>query len=205
MHIIGIVGGVASGKSLAAEYLRQLGAVVLDGDRAGHEVLRQPEVIAACRQRWGATILDGAGQIERGKVAAMVFGGSAEAAAELKFLEDLTHPHIRARLADQVAQLAAAGGAAVAVLDAPVLLKAGWQDFCDTILFIDAPEPLRWQRAAARGWTADEARRREAAQVPLEQKREAADLVLDNSGSPAELYRQIRDFWDSHSRRFMAN
>ncbi|NIP86562.1 MAG: dephospho-CoA kinase, partial [Planctomycetales bacterium] len=82
-HIIGIVGGVASGKSLAAEYLRQLGAVVLDGDRAGHEVLRQPEVIAACRQRWGATILDGAGQIERGKVAAMVFGGSAEAAAEL--------------------------------------------------------------------------------------------------------------------------
>ncbi len=91
------------------------------------------------------------------------------------------------------------------MLDAPVLLKAGWQDFCDTILFIDAPEPLRWQRAAARGWTADEARRREAAQVPLEQKREAADLVLDNSGSPAELYRQIHDFWDSHSRRFMAN
>ncbi len=205
MKIIGIVGGVASGKSRATEYLRQLGAAVLDGDRVGHEVLREPAVVAAARARWGTAILDADGQIDRSKLAKIVFAPTKEAAAELQFLEDLTHPRIRARLADEVASLEAKRIVPAAVLDAPVLLKAGWNDFCDIILFIDTPEKLRLQRAAARGWSPQEVQRREAAQATLQEKRQAADLVLDNSGSPAKLYQQIHDFWDSHCQGFMAN
>jgi len=198
MHIIGIVGGVASGKSRATEFLRQLGAAVLDGDRAGHEVLREPAVVAASSDRWGAQILDADGQIDRSKLAEIVFAPTDEAAEELGFLEDLTHPRIRARLTDEVASLEAEGNSPVAVLDAPVLLKAGWNDFCNTILFIDTPAKLRLQRAAARGWSEQDVLRREAAQVPIQQKRALADVILDNSGPPDKLYQQIHDFWDSH-------
>jgi dephospho-CoA kinase len=198
MHIIGIVGGVASGKSLATEYLRQLGAAVLDGDQAGHEVLREPAVVAAASERWGAAILDADGQIDRSKLAEIVFAPTDEAAAELKFLEDLTHPRIRARLTDKVARLESEENSSVAVLDAPVLLKAGWNDFCQTILFVDTPPKLRLQRAVSRGWSEQDVLRREAAQVPIQQKRAVADVILDNSGPPEKLYQQILDFWDSH-------
>jgi len=199
MYVIGIVGGVASGKSLATEYLRQLGAAVLDGDRAGHEVLREPQIIAAARRRWGEEILDAGGQVVRSKLAEIVFAPGKEAEQELRYLEELTHPRIRARLTDELARLETQGNCSVAVLDAPLLLKAGWDDFCDTILFIDTPQQLRIQRAAARGWTEQDVLRREAAQEPIREKRDLADVILDNGGPPEQLYQQIHDFWDSLS------
>src|SRR5438477_12900597 len=92
MLILGLVGGIASGKSLVAECLRDLGAVVLDADRAGHAVLREPDVVAALVNRWGNSILDPAGQISRRAVAKIVFAAGNE--AERKFLEQVTHPRI---------------------------------------------------------------------------------------------------------------
>jgi dephospho-CoA kinase len=197
MHIIGIVGGVASGKSLATDYLRQLGAAVLDGDRAGHDVLREPEIIAAARARWGPAIIDPDGQIIRAELADIVFGATAEAEEELRFLEEMTHPRIRAKLQQQVQRLAEDGGFPAAVLDAPVLLKAGWDDFCDVIVFVDTPRELRLQCAASRGWTAADVDCREKAQLALEEKRARADRVIDNSGTPEQLREKIRNFWDS--------
>ena len=197
MHIVGIVGGVASGKSLVARFLSELGAAVLDGDRAGHEALRDPGIIEAIRDRWGDGVIQSDGQVVRSAVAKIVFAETPEAAEELRFLEDLTHPHIRDNLREQIERLAAQGKR-VAVLDAPVLLKAGWNEFCNTLLFVNAPEDLRVQRTIERGWTQTELSRREAAQAELDEKRAAADAVLDNSGTPEELRQQIKDFWDSH-------
>jgi dephospho-CoA kinase len=200
MRVLGLLGGIASGKSIVAKKLQELGAVVLDADRAGHDVLRLPHVKDAARKRFGASIFhttgNDAGEIDRKKLAAIVFAHTDEGRGELAFLEKLTHPEIGRRLQDQLDELAQQG-VQVAVLDAPVMLKAGWDGFCDQIWFIDAPLDTRLERAKSRGWTAAEFRARELAQEPVERKRELADLVLDNSRDLEYTHRQIERFWPS--------
>lgn len=196
MKTVGLLGGIASGKSLVAKKLQELGAVVLDADRAGHEVLRLPHIKQAARDRWGASIFGPDGEIERKRLAAMVFARTEEGRRELEYLENLTHPEIGRRLREQL-NLFSQQGVSVAVLDAPVMLKAGWDRFCDQIWFIDAPYEVRLRRAKARGWTEAEFRARELAQEPVERKRELADLVLDNSGELSYTYGQIERLWHS--------
>lgn len=194
MRMIGLVGGIASGKSLVADLLRQRGAVVLDGDRAGHDVLRQPDVVAAARNRWGDDVLDEQGAIDRKKVAARVFGLGDAAAGELRYLEQLTHPRIGELLRQQAAD-AAQRGAPLLVLDAPLMLKGGWADLCDSIVYVDARRDVRLARALARGWTAEEFAAREAAQESLEEKRSRSTHIIDNSGPREATAQQIDQLW----------
>jgi dephospho-CoA kinase len=194
--VIGVLGGVASGKSLVAQQLAELGAKVLDADRLGHEVLREPEVREALCQRWGAGVLDDAGEVSRSAVAQIVFSGTADSAAELDFLERLTHPRITARLREQMQRLVRDGAVAL-VLDAPVMLKAGWDRYCSTLVFVDAPEDQRLLRAQRRGWTPQQFAAREAAQESLEQKRRRADVIIDNSQTPQHTAEQVRRLWQS--------
>lgn len=196
MLVIGLVGGVASGKSLVAQELQRLGAVHLDADRTGHEVLREPRIEAAARRRWGAGILDAEGHIDRCRLARIVFAPPPDGPVERKYLEQLTHPEIGRRLEHQARQRAASGAAA-AVLDAPLLLEAGWDKFCDTLVFIDAPRDVRLARGLARGWTETEFSAREGAQEPLDLKRKRADVVIDNSSSPEQTRSNIERFWQS--------
>jgi dephospho-CoA kinase len=86
-------------------------------------------------------------------------------------------------------------GAQVAILDAPVLIKAGWDEVCDTIIYVDAPSPLRESRALARGWTQEQFALREAAQESLELKRRHAARVIDNSGSAEATQKQVEQIW----------
>jgi dephospho-CoA kinase len=185
---------VASGKSFVAEQLAHLGAVVLDADAAAHEVLCLPRVEVAARERWGAEIFGAEERIDRHRLAGIVFGPSPEAARERKFLENLTHPEIGHLLRRQAQQWAAAGRP-VAVLDAPLLLEAGWDRFCDRLLFVDAPWAVRWGRAAARQWSAADFSAREEAQKSLDVKRRRADVVIDNSGPPECTRAQVQQFW----------
>jgi dephospho-CoA kinase len=200
MKTLGLLGGVASGKTLVAKKLQELGAIVLDADRAGHDVLRLPQVKEVARNRWGASIFatdgENAGEIDRKRLASIVFAHSDEGRRELEFLEKLTHPKIGRRLQDQLGRIRQQG-IQVAVLDAPVMLKAGWDRFCDRIWFIDAPYEMRLARAMARGWTEEEFRNRELAQEPVERKRELADLVLDNSKGIGYTHQQIERYWPS--------
>lgn len=195
MKIIGILGGVASGKSFIADYFRELGAGTLDGDRLGHEILRLAEVEEAARARWGDSIFDDEGHIDRGSLASIVFAGDEDATAELAYLESLTHDRIGQRLQEEAEQMRASGEYPVVVLDAPVLIKAGWDQFCDQIVFVETEEGVRQERAQARGWDADELARREAAQTPLSTKRERSSTIIDNSGSPEATREQIRRYW----------
>ena len=196
MQVIGILGGVASGKSLIAGQLAQLGAGVLDADRAGHEVLRLPEIEAAARARWGPGVFGPDGRIDRARLARVVFAPGPEAERERKFLEQRTHPEIGRRLAAQAERLAASGAPA-AVLDAPLLLEAGWDGFCDKLIFVDAPRQVRLARALARGWSEEDFAAREAAQESLDVKRKRADVIVDNSGSPERVEAQVERFWHS--------
>lgn len=195
--LIGLTGGVASGKSLAAKYLAELGAVVLDADRAGHQVLREPEVPNALVKRWGPDIIGPTGEVDRGLVAEKVFGDWPQAVADRQFLEDLLHPRIRARLeAERTRQ--AGQGSDVFVLDAPLLLESHWDAACDVVIFVDAPVEQRSSRAAARGWTASQFAQREAAQWPVQRKRQLADWVLPNAGTPEDLRKQVHQFWQEY-------
>ena len=191
--IIGILGGVASGKSLVAGQLAQLGAGVLDADRAGHEVLRLPEIEAAARGRWGGGMLDANGRIDRSALGKIVFAPPPNGPVERKYLEKLTHPAIGRLLKQQAERLATE--AAAVVLDAPLLLEAGWAGLCDRLIFVDAPRELRLERVLDRGWSEGDFSAREAAQESLGLKKRRADATIDNSGSVEQTFAQVEDFW----------
>jgi dephospho-CoA kinase len=190
--VIGVVGGIGSGKTALARRLAESPRyAVLDADAAGHNALGDPEVKAAVVRRFGPGVLGEDGEISRPALAAEVFGDTPGHHRARADLEAIVHPAIRYALKTQIAQVAQAhsprpdapSAPAALLLDAAVLLEAGWQDVCDAVVFIDAPEPTRQRRVAEnRGWSPDELRRRQASQFDLEQKRRAADFVVDNSG-----------------------
>src|SRR5262249_36802805 len=155
---------------------------------AGHFVLRQPEVIAELKNRWGDKILDANGQIIRREVAKIVFAQGSE--AERKFLEQLTHPRIEALLHQELETIRnSSNPPPVIVLDAALLFEAGWDKLCDKILYVDAPRDIRLERAVARGWSTEQFAAREASQMPLVEKAARSHIVIRN----AKTLEHIRD------------
>jgi dephospho-CoA kinase len=193
MITIGLVGGIASGKSAVSAALARRGAVVFDADKIGHFVLEEPAVREDLVRRWGNQILTEDAKIDRSAVAAHVFGDSPETVAERRFLEETLHPRIRERILAEMRQLSTAVPAVV--IDAPLLIESGWNAICQAVVFVDAPRELRLQRAQTRGWTAEEFSRREAAQMPIEEKRRSASHVVNNAGSLADLDAEVDRFW----------
>jgi dephospho-CoA kinase len=196
--IIGLLGGIASGKSLVARCFEGLGAAILDGDRAGHEVLELNEVRQAIHEQWGDQVFLQDGQVDRKGLAKIVFNPSPTGAKALQWLEQLTHPQIGRLLRQQADALAASGRYKALVLDAPVMLEAGWHTLCDRLVYVDAPHAVRLARAMARGWTEAEFAAREAAQESLDVKRREADAIIDNSGSAESTQAQVIRLWQSY-------
>lgn len=194
MLILGLVGGIASGKSLVAGCFRDLGALVLDADKAGHEVLREPDVSAALKNRWGDRVIDASGQISRREVAKIVFASGNQ--AEKQFLEQLTHPRIQMRLQQELARAQAAPEPPrVVVIDAALLFEAGWDRLCDKIVFVDAPRDVRLERAVARGWSTEQFAAREAAQLPADEKRSRSHLLIRNVRTIENVRDVVRLTW----------
>jgi len=188
--VVGLIGGIGSGKSTVAQAFARRGAKVIVGDALGHEALRQPNIKAGLVQHWGPQILDEAGEVSRRKVAAIVFAKTPEARNELRALESLVFPWIERRAREEIA----AAEARLIVLDAAVMLEAGWNSVCDRLVYVHAPREARLRRlAAGRGWGAKEVEQRESAQLPLTEKATRADDAVDNSGSPEEVRRQVDD------------
>ncbi len=198
MKLIGLLGGIGSGKSTVAEIFRQLGAGILDADKVGHQVLRLPAVRAAIGGRWGQDVIGKDGEVDRKALAKIVFGSHPQSLRELEELERITHPEIRKQLKVQINEMAKQG-VQIAILDAPVLLKAGWNNFCDALIFVDAPLEQRQARATARGWTIEEFARREACQESTEEKRRLANFVVDNSQDFRYISSQVERLWQSLS------
>jgi dephospho-CoA kinase len=196
MVTIGLIGGVASGKSEVARLFELLGAARIDADRLGHEVLDEPEVRQALVKRWGPAIVDDSGRVDRRSVGRLVFGDAPGAAQELAYLEQITHPRIGAKLGAAIREAATRGDPAV-VVDAAVMLKAGWDAHCDYVIFVDVPRDERLRRASQRGWTEAQFAAREAAQTPLDVKLRRADRIIDNAGPLEETFKQVKAIWTS--------
>jgi len=196
MKILGLTGGIASGKSAVAAELAALGAVVLDADQAAHEAINLPTVQQTLVDRWGENVLRPDGEIDRATVAQRVFSEDQTDRSELQFLEETLHPRIREQFEAELAKLTA-DGTAVAVIDAPLLLEAGWGNLCDGLIFVDSPRADRLRRASLRNWTEQEFAKREACQMPIAEKRQRSTHTLANSGTLESLRDQVRDLWTS--------
>jgi dephospho-CoA kinase len=203
MKIVGIVGGIASGKSSAAKIFKEHGAALLSGDEIGHQILGEPEIVTAAEERWGSGVIDQNGEIDRHRLAAIVFS-EKEHREELTFLEKLTHPRIKSRLLAEIDRLRTAG-TGVVILDAALLLETGWYSMCEKIVFIDASEENREKYAAQRNWTKEELICRESQQLSLEKKRAAADFQICNNGSMELMRQEISRVWDSLQETEMAD
>jgi dephospho-CoA kinase len=187
--VIGLIGGIGSGKSLVAAEFARRGAAIIAGDQLGHQALRQPAVKEQVVKRWGKGMLDDSGEIDRRKLGRVVFADQKE----LRALEGITFPWIERGIEDGIRTARADPQAALVVLDAAVLLEAGWNRYCDRIVYVHAPRARRLERVARqRGWSEKEVDARARAQWPLTDKVSRADDVVDNSRSPAETARQVQ-------------
>jgi len=176
--VIGVAGGVGSGKSTVARALGELGCVVLDSDAAAKAALDRPRVLETIMRWWGAGVVNAQGRADRGRIADVVFADRRERTR----LEGLIHPLLKRDRAEAVAA-ARAGAHAGVVVDAPLLFEAGVDGECDAVIFVECPEEVRLARVAkSRGWDAAELARREAAQWPLEKKRALCGYAVVNAG-----------------------
>lgn len=180
--IIGIAGGIGSGKSVAARLLAELGCEVCISDDAARVVLSEPDVRAAIIARAGAKVAAADGSIDRAALGRAIFGDPSLR----RDIERIMHPRIEAR---RRAQFAAAPASVRAfVIDAPLLFEVGLDRECDAVVFIDAPREERLARVrSSRGWDETELARRESSQLPLDEKRRRSTHVVENNGDTARL------------------
>lgn len=196
VKVLGILGGIGCGKSTIGAAFADLGAAVLDADRSAHAALDDAAVRGAIAARFpGVARADGS--IDRAALGAIVF---AEPEARIA-LESLVHPRVKQDLHARFAAANDDPAVPLVVLDAPLLLEAGLESWCDALVFVDVPFAERARRVKeSRGWSAEELARREANQVPLERKRARADHVLDNSGEPAAARREVAELFRRYAR-----
>ena len=182
--IIGLTGGIASGKSAVADILEEQGCFISDSDLIAHEVLLEPDVVRALVDRWGSEVLAEDGTPVRGNIARLVFSEPKQR----QWLESLLHPRINARRSAAIEAVIASGRVPACVIDAPLLFEADIADECSTIIFVDTPQDRRRERAMRdRGWDEAEFDLRERAQLDVEEKKRRSDRILVNDGTLEDL------------------
>ena len=188
--IIGLVGGIGSGKSFVASCFAQLGCAVSDSDAQVRELLARPDISGELAQWWGSGVIAPDGSANRKAIADIVFSNPAQ---RLR-LEQFIHPKLKAKREALIASAYAAGKPAV-VIDAPLLLEANLAAECDVLIFIDATLSQRQTRVARRGWTSQELLRREAAQMPLEEKRARCGYIITSDESSTVTQQQVAQIY----------
>ena len=197
--ILGIVGGIASGKSFVSRTLATLGCFVIDSDALAHAIYRKPETIRTLSEWYGPDVLDAFGQVDRRAVGAIVFRDPSQR----KRLEDLLHPLINAERIALMQHAASDPAVRAFVWDSPLLIEAGLHRECDALLFVDTPREIRQQRVSrSRGWSAAELDRRENVQLSLVHKRELATHLIDGTLGESELRLELEAVVDRLSQRF---
>lgn len=200
--VIGILGGIGSGKSSVISRSEGFKLEIIDADRIGHELLQHPQIQDCIRQQFGDAVFTGVTRIDRALLAQRVFGPTDNHKAALEHLNQIMHPAIRQVIQEKIDTVPADADAVI--LDAALLLEGGWEATCDWLVFIETPQELREQRVLEnRNWSADELARREATQWSLSDKKSRADFVIDNSGSlesaTAEMNDVLRTILTKHS------
>jgi dephospho-CoA kinase len=192
-RVIGLTGGIGSGKSTVSRFLAELGAVIIDADKIGHEVYR-PDT-GTWRQlvkTFGSGILAADNTVDRKKLGAIVFGNKQE----LQRLNAIIHPQITAEIKKRIAEYRRQD-VKVIVLDAPVLLEANAKNLVDEVWVVVADEDNVIKRAAARtGLTEQQIRARVRSQLSNAERTKNARVIINNNGAPEDLRGKIQELWE---------
>jgi dephospho-CoA kinase len=190
--VVGLTGGIGSGKSTVAGILAELGAHVIDADKVGHEVYRPgTEGFRRVVEAFGAAVVAPDGTIDRRALGARVFADPAE----LKRLNALVHPLIGEEIRRRLQAALEPGDGRPVVVEAAIMLEAGWRFFDSIWVVVVKPETAIARVAASRGLHRKEIERRIAAQLSNDERRRVADVVIENDGTLAELRAQVEAAW----------
>ena len=179
--LVGLTGGIATGKSTVSDVFRRLGCIVIDADQLAREVVAPGEPALATVVRDFGDVLAPDGSLDRKKLAAIVFADPARR----RRLEGILHPAIRGRFDARLEALARDGFDGIVVFDAPVMIESGGYKHMDRLVVVVTDEATQRARLVARDADAADGERRIASQMPLAEKVKLADYVIDNSGDRA--------------------
>ncbi len=186
--VIGIIGAIGAGKSSASCCFEMRGGAVVNADLIGHKALEQANIVEQVVSRWGDRARKSDGSLDRRSIAGIVFANPEER----KALEEMVFPFIGAVCKKEIKEALDDADVRFVILDAAVLLEAGWNENVDRIVYVDAPREVRLSRVFTRsGWTEQDLGVREASQWPAEKKKARADAVIMNDASSEELQRQV--------------
>jgi dephospho-CoA kinase len=189
--LVGLTGGIGSGKSTVARMLEERGAAILDADAFAREAVRAgSDGLRRVVQRFGKGIVEPDGELDRARLASIVFN-DPDALGEL---EAIVHPEVRRMIADGIQ--ANLDRDRVVVLVNPLLIEMGTHRDCDLVIVVSASPETQVRRSIARGMQEEDVRARIAAQLPLEDRARHADVLLDNEGSLEELASQVDQLWN---------
>jgi dephospho-CoA kinase len=190
MLLVGLTGGIGSGKSTVAHLLEERGAVILDADVFARDAVRAgSDGFRAVVARFGSDVVSGDGKLDRPRLASIVFADPAA----LADLESIVHPVVRRMIADGIQDHLDRDR--VVVLVNPLLIEMGTHRDCDVVVVVSAAPETQVARSAARGMEEADVRARIAAQLPLEERARMADVLLDNEGSLEELEAEVDVLW----------
>ena len=194
MTVIGVTGGIGTGKSTVSRMFGQLGAKVLDADRVTHELMRPGTVVwKRVRSLFGEGVFSSSGEIDRRRLGGIVFKDRKK----LEQLSRIVHPAVRRRFREGMAQIRREDPRSVVVLDVPLLIEAGSTYKVNVLVVVSAPMRTAAERIKARsGWSWREFKKRSSFQLPLREKERVADFVVKNGGSQAATRRQVVRIWN---------
>ena len=204
---VGLTGGLACGKSTIAALLQEKGCGLIDADRLGHEAIAPGgPAYSAVVAEFGRDILDGEGRVDRVRLAACVFGdrqgGDRQGGdrqrgdpQQVRRLNELVHPHILRRIEEEARKFAERHSEGILIVEAALLLEAFAESQVDKVVVVDCSEEQQIQRFQAKGGTAEEARRRMAAQMARAERLRRADFVVDTSGTLEQTRRQVNTLY----------
>jgi dephospho-CoA kinase len=189
--VIGILGGIGSGKSTVAAEFAKLGCKVIDADKIAHELLDSKSVKEIIVGLFGKAVLDSSGRIEHKKLAGVVFASGDKLAS----LNRVIHPLVLARAEELIEQYNRQNQVKAIVLDMPLLVEVGWVKRCDRLIFIDCKQKIRAERAKKKDFDKNQIKIRENFQISLDNKTTLADNTVENNSDFSVLVRQIADIF----------
>lgn len=192
--VIGILGGIGSGKSTVAAEFGRLGCAVIDADKIAHELLERADVKERVKGLFGGAVLDSDGKIDRRKLAEAAFADAGKLAA----LNQIIHPLVFKQTEELMEQYKQESGVKAIVLDMPLLMEVGWEKRCDKLIFVDCKPHLRAKRAKKAGICSEnELKIRENFQISLDKKAGIADNIVDNNSSLSALAGQVAEIFSN--------
>lgn len=193
MKIIGLAGGIASGKTEVAKVFKKKGALVISGDELGREAVESnPRVLRRLVKTFGTIIIDKQGKLNRRRLAELAFSSRKNRL----LLNHIVHPPLLRLLKQRVNKLRSTGFQGVLVIDAALLIQWGVPVRVDRLIVVYAPQKIRIKRLQAQGFSHREIQNRIMAQLPFAVERKFADLVLRNTGSLPQLRAQAKRIWN---------